>query len=258
MKRSLHFFDFGITLLVLALIAHSTFAPRSRMWGPVFSHASRHCDCVAVTFDDGPNEPYTSEILRILKADHAHATFFLIGENALTYPGTVREIVRDGNEIGNHSFTHPRLIEEGGSQMAWQVDHTQDVLEQISGIAPRWFRPPYGTRDPRLFPKTRREDLRVAEWSKMSRDWTKPGVDRIVSRTLKHLKPGDIILLHDGDNTIHGGDRSETVAALPFILAGIRARGLTPVTVSELAARSGGKTYSNRADWQDSEPTPTE
>lgn len=243
MKKQTRFHAIGIGIFLIFLAARATMSPRSHLWGPIFDHASRKSPYVAITFDDGPNEPYTSEILAVLKRYHVRATFFLIGENALTYPGTVRKILADGNEIGNHTFSHPHLPDERGSAILWQIDHTEDVLDQISGVRPIWFRPPYGFRDPRLFPKTHREGLRVVEWSNMPRDWTRPGTKVIVKRTLEHLKPGDIILLHDGDNTIHGGDRSQTVAALPAIIQGIEARGLTPVTISQLAESTRRKKY---------------
>jgi len=228
--------------VIFAAVAHGVLSPRSELYGPVLVHGDRHGDSVALTFDDGPNEPYTSQVLDILKARGVRATFFLVGINARNYPETVRRIVAEGHEIANHSFTHPYLIREGGESMLWQIDETQRTLEEISGVRPRWFRPPHGFRDPRLFPKTRRLSLDVCEWSNMPRDWTRPGTRVIVDRVLRDLQPGDIVLLHDGAGTVHGGDRSQTVEALPRILDALAARGLRPVTVTQIATgidRSG-------------------
>ena len=118
------------------------------------------------------------------------ATFFLIGVNALTYPDAVRRIASEGHEIGNHTFTHPYMIREGGETMLSQIEETNKAIEEVAGVAPHWFRPPHGFRDPRLFPKTRRMGLEVVEWSNMPRDWTRPGTDVIVKRTLKELLRG--------------------------------------------------------------------
>lgn len=194
---------------------------------------------VALTFDDGPNDPYTTQILDILKARGAKATFFLIGENALQFPDTVRREAAEGMEIGNHTYNHGSMVRAMNQTLDWQIDKTQETLKKLVGFEPRWFRPPHGFRDPRLFSRTRRDDLAVAEWSNMPRDWTRPGTDVIVKRTLGKLEPGDIILLHDGMTVYVGGDRSQTVAALPRILDGIQARGLRCVTLSELAANGG-------------------
>ena len=230
----------GPGFVVLWFALHSMLSPKSQVCGPAFTHGSRHGNLVAITFDDGPNEPYTGRILDTLQARGVKATFFIIGENALQFPDTVRREQALGMEIGNHSYNHNILLHESGKEVAWQITQTQDTIERITGMRPVWFRPPHGFRDPRLFPKTRRFDLAVAEWSNMPKDWTRPGTAVIVKRTLDKLKPGDIILLHDGDSVYVGGDRSQTVEALPAILDGIAARGLTPVTLSELA-KAGGR-----------------
>jgi len=227
----------GIIFLWFAL--HSVLSPKSQVCGPAFTHGSRHGDLVALTFDDGPNEPYTGRILDILQARDIRATFFIIGENAQQFPETVRRENALGMEIGNHTYNHKILLHESSTTLAWQITHTQDTLDSIAGLRPVWFRPPHGFRDPRLFAMTRRNGLAVAEWSNMPKDWTRPGTAVIVKRTLDKLKPGDIILLHDGDSIYVGGDRSQTVEALPAILDGIAARGLKPVTLSELAGAGG-------------------
>ncbi len=232
-----HFVE--VAVLVAYLFAHSILSPRSQLLGPVFTHGDRKGDMVALTFDDGPNEPYTSQILNILKARGVKATFFIIGENALQFPDAVRREASEGMEIGNHSYNHGSVVRARNATIDWQINQTQGVIKGLVGFEPIWFRPPHGFRDLRLFFKTRHDDMAVAEWSNMPRDWTRPGTDVIVQRTLRRLKPGDIILLHDGDNVYVGGDRSQTVAALPRIIDGIQARGLRCVTLSELAAHGG-------------------
>jgi peptidoglycan/xylan/chitin deacetylase (PgdA/CDA1 family) len=237
------FFVLGPILVGFVVLA--AFLGKEVLWsnsqgmGPAFTHGHRRSALVALTFDDGPNEPYTGQILDILKARGVKATFFVIGENAERFPDAVRREIAEGMEVGNHTMNHPYLIKERKREMFWQISETQDLLREITGVTPKWFRPPHGFRDPRVFRVTERLDLNVVEWSNMPRDWTRPGTDVIVSRVLNHLKGGDIILLHDGANLTPGGDRSQTVAALPLILDGIEARGLRPVTLSQLAATGG-------------------
>jgi peptidoglycan/xylan/chitin deacetylase (PgdA/CDA1 family) len=255
-RQSLHVVGVGVVLayfMVNSLLSHT-----SQVCGPAFTHGNRKGDAVAITFDDGPNEPYTGQILDVLEAYHAKATFFLIGENVLQFPGTVRREVCAGMEIGNHSFNHQMVITESNANLLWQITQTQETIGQVAGVTPAWFRPPRGFRDPRLSVYTKRNDLAVAEWSNMPRDWTCPGTEVIVKRTLDKLKPGDIILLHDGKTVYVGGDRSQTVEALPAILEGIRARGLRCVTLSELASGGGRGLKTFRRLQKDGEVSPSD
>lgn len=255
-ETRLHFI--GVGIVVTAFLAHSALSHRSQVFGPAFTHGDRRGGTVALTFDDGPNDPYTTEVLDILKARGVKATFFVIGENAMQFPDTVRREVAEGMEIGNHTYNHGSVVRAKGRTIEWEIDETQATLRRIAGVEPKWFRPPHGFRDPRLFSRTRHNDLVVAEWSNMPRDWTCPGADAIVERTLEKLKPGDIILLHDGDSVYVGGDRSQTVAALPRIIDGIQARGLRCVTLSELAAGGGrGLKDYRRLGHDQEEPTST-
>jgi peptidoglycan/xylan/chitin deacetylase (PgdA/CDA1 family) len=239
-KPSLHRFHVvGVGLLLFGFLSRSLLSPSSQVLGPAFTHGDRRVPEVALTFDDGPNEPYTGRILDILEARRVKATFFLVGENVRRFPGTVRREAALGMELGNHTMHHANLVGRSGGAIFREMEEAQEAIEQTCGVEPLWFRPPHGFRDPRLFRQAARLDLAVAEWSVMPKDWTQPGMPAIVQRVLNTVKPGDIILLHDGVNAT-GGDRSETVEALPYILDGLEARGLKPVTLSELAA-SGGR-----------------
>ena len=226
-------------IVLVGLAAHSFLSPRSQLFGPAFTHGNRQGSLVALTFDDGPNEPYTGQVLDVLEARGVRATFFLVGENALRHPDTVRRQKDLGMEIGNHGYDHRVLAGQPEPELQRQVALTQRVVQDITAEPPTWFRPPRGFRGPGLFAQTRRCGLAVAEWSNMPRDWTRPGADVIARRVLGKLRPGDIILLHDGERNAAGADRSQTVQALPLILDGIEARGLRAVTLTELAAGGG-------------------
>jgi peptidoglycan/xylan/chitin deacetylase (PgdA/CDA1 family)/spore germination protein YaaH/GT2 family glycosyltransferase len=198
---------------------------------------------VALTFDDGPDAVWTPPILDILKAAHVPATFFVIGENAMMHPGLLRRIVAQGSEIGNHSYTHPNMAQVSGRGVSLELNSTQRLVEAYTGRAMRLFRAPYfGDAEP-----TTADEIGPAlEAQKRGYvnvglhvdpgDWTRPGVDAIVKRTVQQVEAGDadrsaqVILLHDS-----GGDRAETVAALPQIIKVLSAHGYHFVTVSTLA-----------------------
>lgn len=201
---------------------------------------------IALTFDDGPDPNYTPKILSVLERKHALATFFIIGENALEHPEIVRRIERDGNEIGNHSYTHPNLAEVSPLGAMLELNATQRLIEAYTGHSTRLFRAPYfGDAEP-----TTADELGPAAQAQAKGytivglhvdpgDWRTPGVKNIVDQTLKQvhaasgIRSANVILLHDG-----GGLRDQTVAALPFIIDGLRAAGYHLVPVSQLAGLS--------------------
>ena len=201
---------------------------------------------VALTFDDGPDPSWTPKILDVLEGKHAPATFFVIGENALSNPGLLNRIVAGGSELGNHSYTHPNMAQVSDTGIRLELNTTQRLVEAYTGRSLRLFRAPYfGDAEP-----TTSDELQPA-WIAQQRgylnvglhvdpdDWQRPGVQKIVDATLAKVASGSdevstkIVLLHDG-----GGDRAQTVAALPAIIDGLRARGYTLVPISALAGVS--------------------
>ena len=191
---------------------------------------------VAITFDDGPDPRWTPKILDILKAANVKAAFFLVGVNAERYPGVVRRIVNEGHEIGNHTYYHPNLALCWPEHIRVELNATQLLLETITGRATTLFRPPYAadtspTELTDLTPLKIAEDLNylVVLESIDPQDWAKPGADVILQRVKQQRRDGSIILLHDA-----GGDRSQTVEALPRILDWLHTRGDTVVPLSTL------------------------
>jgi cellulose synthase/poly-beta-1,6-N-acetylglucosamine synthase-like glycosyltransferase/peptidoglycan/xylan/chitin deacetylase (PgdA/CDA1 family) len=206
---------------------------------------------VALTFDDGPDPEWTPKILDVLKREHANATFFLIGIEADRFSGLAERIYREGHGIGNHTFTHPDISNLSGSYMKVEVNLTERLFASRLGIKPLFFRPPYSidsepdTED-QVRPLEFTQDLGYITISDKidPNDWRDdphPTADQIASRVIEHLPPcvagdlgcGNIILLHDG-----GGNRSQTVLALPKIIAGIRAKGLEIVPVYQLIGKT--------------------
>lgn len=193
---------------------------------------------IALTFDDGPDKKWTPQVLDILKAKKANATFFIIGQNADENPDLLRRIWREGNDVGSHTYTHPNIGEVPKAEAGFELNATERLLESELGVQPLLFRPPYAED---VEPETI-DDARVLQlatklgYTTISLhidpgDWTRPGVQQIVDRTLQQAEAGtgNIVLLHDS-----GGDRAQTIAALPQIIDGLRARGFTLVTVHEL------------------------
>src|SRR5205809_3269815 len=191
---------------------------------------------VAITFDDGPDPRWTPKVLDILKAANVKAAFFLVGVNAERYPGLVRRIVNEGHEIGNHTYYHPNLALCWPEHIRLELNATQLLLETITGRATTLFRPPYAadsspTQLSELTPLKIAEDLNylVVLENIDPQDWAKPGADIILRRIKQQRHDGSVILLHDA-----GGDRSQTVEALPRILDWLHTRGDTVVPLSSL------------------------
>jgi peptidoglycan/xylan/chitin deacetylase (PgdA/CDA1 family)/glycosyltransferase involved in cell wall biosynthesis len=225
-------------ILAFALWGLSTHA---RAWsyehlsGTYIKHVATQEKVIALTFDDGPNEPYTSRVLQILHENGVRATFFLIGENVESFPRAAREIVRQGHVIGNHSYSHPFfLVMEPSGYEARQIEAAERILEKVTGAHCTLFRPPGGFRTPWLLRVAARHGLTAVGWSEDASDWNHVSSAEIAARIIRNAKPGNIILLHDGLNLKHGVDRSDTIKALPRIITTLKARGYRFVTVPEL------------------------
>jgi peptidoglycan/xylan/chitin deacetylase (PgdA/CDA1 family) len=195
---------------------------------PAVTSGGSHGDEVALTFDDGPG-PYTQQLVATLNRLGAHATFFAIGQQEQYFSaGTLAEI-KSGDAIGNHTETHPMMASLSPHDQYEELFDQMAQIEVLGGPRPRLFRPPYGSFDAITFKELHHLHLLMVLWSVDTSDYTLPGVAAIVHSALAGAKPGAIILMHDG-----GGNRSETIAALPRIVRGLRKRGLRPVTVPRL------------------------
>lgn len=184
---------------------------------------------VALTFDDGPG-PYTAAVVRELRHLKAPATFFEIGFEIAGYRRLVANMVRWGFVIGDHTWNHPQLTALPSALVTNEILSTKDLITKATGAPPLFMRPPYGAQDARIRTLAGRLGLVTTLWSIDTRDWSRPGVAAIVDSALQ-ARPGMIILMHDG-----GGNRSETVAAIPAVVRGLRARGDHLVTLPQLLA----------------------
>jgi peptidoglycan/xylan/chitin deacetylase (PgdA/CDA1 family) len=183
---------------------------------------------VALTFDDGPG-PYTQQLVTELNKLGVRATFFAIGDEERYFsPGTQLEL-RSGDVVGNHTESHPMMASLSAHDQYEQLFEQIARIELLDGPRPQLFRPPYGSFNATTFKLLHKLHLLMVLWSTDTEDYTLPGVPAIVQNALAGAHPGAIILMHDG-----GGDRSETIAALPAIIAGLHKKGLHPVTIPRL------------------------
>lgn len=194
---------------------------------------------IALTFDDGPNEPFTGLILNELKRQQVKATFFLIGANVERSPETARRIKAEGHLIGNHTARHSRFDQSTAADIARDIADGQRAIETVIGVTPTWFRPPFGINGPGMEEACRSNGLAIAGWSADANDWNPHPVEELVDRIVSQATPGDILLLHDGWETRPGADRRNTAAALPLILEKLKAEGFRFVTVPELLGVAG-------------------
>lgn len=198
---------------------------------------------VALTFDDGPDPTWTPQILSILEREHVPGTFFIVGENAVGNRGLLQRMAADGDEIGNHSYTHPNMAEEADEGVTLEMNATQRLIEAFTGRSSRLFRAPYfGDAEPttadELVPAmiAQQRGYTVVGLHVDPGDWKRPGADAIVDRTVAEVehpqadRSANIVLLHDG-----GGDRAQTIAALPRIIERLKHDGYRLVPVSTLA-----------------------
>ncbi|MEO1969575.1 MAG: glycosyltransferase [Sphingomonadaceae bacterium] len=198
---------------------------------------------IALTFDDGPDGTWTPQILDILERKHVPGTFFMIGENALAHPEIVNRIVDDGGEIGNHTYTHPNLAKTSDAESRLEINATQRVIEAYTGRRLTLFRAPYfgdaePTTEDELAPALIAQKLgyTIVGLHADAEDWQRPGVAQIIKNVMDSVHSSNpdrtvnVVLLHDG-----GGDRAQTVAALPIIIDRLRAEGYHFVPASALA-----------------------
>ncbi|NOV29608.1 polysaccharide deacetylase family protein [Methylomonas sp. ZR1] len=189
---------------------------------------------IAITIDDGPDPEITPAVLDLLDRFGAKATFFCIADKAQRYPDLCRDIVKRGHAVENHSMHHqyhlPFLLLNGW--MA-ELNAAQDTLTEVTGIRPRFFRPPVGLRNPLLDPVLSRLGLQLASWTKRGFDTIENNPQVVLAKLLKDLKAGDILLLHDSNVARTSKNQPVILEVLPPLLEAIAAANLQPVTLSE-------------------------
>ena len=195
----------------------------------VYYRASTTDKKIAITFDDGPHPVYTDKILSLLKEEEVVATFFAIGSNVEMSPSVVKHILRDGHEIGNHTYSHPAIKRITNEFLEEEIEKTDRLLAELGAPRPSLFRPPQGIC-PGDFLKVLKDTGKIAIlWNIDTRDWAHTPSDEIVESVLSSIGGGDIILFHDSV-----GGESTTIPAIKKLIPILKERGYQFVTVSEL------------------------
>ncbi|HSI28000.1 MAG: polysaccharide deacetylase family protein [Methylophilus sp.] len=191
---------------------------------------------IALTIDDGPEPGVTRPVLDILDQYNVKATFFYIGNKAVQHPELCREIVKRGHAIENHSQQHSVYFSMFGyTRMANEVLAAQETVQEITGIRPRFFRAPAGLRNPFLDPVLKRFGLQLASWSVRAFDTRVRDADKVKARLINGLRPGAIVLLHDGNAARTVANEPIIVATLPALLEAAKTKGLHFVTLAQAA-----------------------
>ena len=198
--------------------AYASMWPSSRLFGSALTAPARP-DEIALTFDDGPNVAWTPKLLEILASHEVRATFFLLGGRAKAEPELVQRMAAAGHVIGNHTWSHPNLARSSSQVIREELKRTQQMLEQISGAAAKFFRPPYGARRPEVFRVAREMGLEPVLWNAMVPDWSDPSPDRIATRLmnkidrLQQIGRAANVVLHDGGHNDPAANRQPSVLA---------------------------------------------
>jgi peptidoglycan/xylan/chitin deacetylase (PgdA/CDA1 family) len=217
---------------VAGTLAWGVYEPNSPLFGPVIGHGAD--DAVYLSFDDGPSADTTPVVLDVLARDGAPAAFFMVGRHARTLPDLTRAAAGAGHLIGNHTDTHVKLHVRSPARIARELADAHQTLAELTGRAPAAFRAPHGYRNPFVRTAARRLGYSVFGWSFGVWDTARPGAETIRHRVRTRLRPGAIVLLHDGDGYDPHGDRSQTAAALPGIIRDIRDAGYRIAPLAEL------------------------
>lgn len=241
---------FGVSAAMAALAGAAVYGgayPRSQLFGRTICR-SETPEKLAITFDDGPNPAITPKLLDLLDAHQARATFFLIGRFARQCPGLVRETVARGHLVANHTFTHPNLFWCSPARISSELKQCQEAIAEITGVPPKWFRPPYGFRNPWVVSAARGLGMGTVMWTLIPGDWRVKPVDWLIPRMQRignqlrrrqsaasppQSGHGDILCLHDGSHRALNGDRTHTLAALEYWLPRWRDLGLQFVTIDQ-------------------------
>ena len=224
----------GALVAAVAASGYQSMAPTGQWYGRTFIGIKRGTKQLALTFDDGPNDPHTLRLLEVLAKHEVRATFFLIGRYVEARPDIAPEIARAGHVVGNHTYTHPNLIFGSALQTRTQIEECERALSVAMGEHSRLFRPPFGGRLPATLRIARSMELIPVMWNVTGWDWNAPSAEYIEQRVRKQIRGGDVILLHDGSHKGMGVDRSATVLATDRLLERYKGEGYQFVTVPEM------------------------
>lgn len=223
--------------ITVGAAGYQSMVPTGQWYGRTFIGLPRGSEQIALTYDDGPNDPHTLRLLDVLAKHNAKATFFLIGQFVQQRPDIVRDVVKAGHVIANHTFTHPNLIFASGRETRSQLERCTCAIEDAAGQRPRLFRPPFGGRRPGTLGIARSLALEPIMWNITGYDWNAPPSERIMTRVSGQIRGGDVVLLHDGGHLGMGADRAQTVIATDQLIERFSKEGREFVTIPEMMGK---------------------
>jgi peptidoglycan/xylan/chitin deacetylase (PgdA/CDA1 family) len=226
----------GMAAAGASVLTVAALAPQSQIFGQTLV-AGRDPAEFALTFDDGPNDRATGELLDLLAERGVQATFFMMGRFVRRRPELARQVLAAGHVVGNHTVTHPWLAWQTAARIREEMGGCNRILEDVLGAPVRYFRPPHGARRPAVFSVAKELGLTVVQWNVMGQDWRPIGAEGILANVRRGMKRaagagrGANILLHDGSDRAMGADRNDTVSAVRSLLQETARDGRRAVTV---------------------------
>jgi peptidoglycan-N-acetylglucosamine deacetylase len=225
----------GGTVVAAACAAgYQSMAPTGQWYGRTFKGLPRGSKQLALTYDDGPNDPHTLRLLEVLARHNAKATFFAVGKHVQQRPDIVREVVKAGHTVGNHTFTHPLLIFKSAAENNKELLDCRAALQDAIGEHSSLFRPPFGGRRPATLRIVRELGMQPVMWNITGYDWSAPPATVIEQKVSRRIGGGNVILLHDGGHLEMGADRSQTVIATDHLLTRYKAEGYEFTTIPQM------------------------
>lgn len=224
----------GVATAAAFATAYQSMAPTGQWFGRTFTGLPRSGRQLALTYDDGPNDPHTLRLLEVLARHDVHATFFLIGSRVQQRPDLVREIAAAGHVVGNHTFTHPLLTFKSAAEIRRELSQTRSAVLDAVGEHSNLFRPPFGGRRPAVLRIARKLGLQPVMWNVTGYDWNAPPATTIEEKVTKQIRGGNVILLHDGGHKAMGADRSQTVLATDHLIARYKSEGYEFITIPRM------------------------
>jgi peptidoglycan/xylan/chitin deacetylase (PgdA/CDA1 family) len=215
---------------------YQSVAPTGQWFGRTFTSAPPGSRQIALTYDDGPNDPHTLKLLEVLAKHNVRATFFMIGRYVQQRPDIARAVAQAGHVIGNHTFAHPLLIFKSAADTRAELVDCRHALLDAVGEHSNLFRPPFGGRRPATLRVARELGLQTVMWNVTGYDWNAPPAVVIEKKVERQMRGGDVILLHDGGHQALGADRAQTVTATENLIR--RYQGWQFVTVKEMQSAS--------------------
>jgi peptidoglycan-N-acetylglucosamine deacetylase len=224
----------AVAVAAASTAGYQSMAPTGQWYGRTFVGLARGTKQLALTYDDGPNDPHTLRLLDVLARHDVKATFFLIGRYVQQRPDIVRAIVNSGHIVGNHTFTHPLLTLKGAAEVHKELTDCRAAIQEAIGSHSNLFRPPFGGRRPAVLRIARELGLEPIMWNVTGYDWNAPPASVIEGKVAKQMRGGDVILLHDGGHREMGADRSQTVLATDHLIERHRQEGYEFTTIKQM------------------------